>query len=145
MFSIHSTEIQELKRNLVSEVRRNHALERELTKLDKRIALLIKNRGNIQEILAHTDSKKKDKNKVADTKGDFTSDARKLEVSFVLLIGGVFQIPIHLAAKSCLFVILINLVSSIFYPLLLLALSKFVLSAANRTQVSRQSCIFDGR
>jgi Ras GTPase-activating-like protein IQGAP2/3 len=45
-------EIQELKRNLVSEIRKNHVLERELNKLDKRIALLIKNRGNIQDVLA---------------------------------------------------------------------------------------------
>jgi len=34
-------EIQELKRNMVSELRKNHQLERELWRLDKRIALLI--------------------------------------------------------------------------------------------------------
>lgn len=71
-------EIQELKRNLVAEVRKNHVLERDLTKLDKRIALLIKNRGNIQEVLLHHGNKPK-KSQSADTKNDFISDARKLE------------------------------------------------------------------
>jgi Ras GTPase-activating-like protein IQGAP2/3 len=36
--------IQELKAQLVIELRKNHALDRKLAKLDKRIALLIKNR-----------------------------------------------------------------------------------------------------
>ena len=36
--------IQELKQQLVIELRKNHALDRKLAKLDKRIALLIKNR-----------------------------------------------------------------------------------------------------
>lgn len=53
------TEIQELKRNLVSEIRRNHVLERDLNKLDKRIALLIKNRGNIDELEKGKSSDKK--------------------------------------------------------------------------------------
>eukprot|EP00026_Physarum_polycephalum_P002687 Phypoly_transcript_02695.p1 GENE.Phypoly_transcript_02695~~Phypoly_transcript_02695.p1 ORF type:complete len:813 (+),score=183.58 Phypoly_transcript_02695:90-2528(+) len=53
------TQIQELKRKLVAEVRRNHGLEGDLQKLDKKIALLIKNRGNIQEVLAKTEHKKK--------------------------------------------------------------------------------------
>jgi len=53
------TEIQELKRKLVSEVRRNHGLEQDIQRLDKKIALLIKNRGNIQEVLAKTEHKKK--------------------------------------------------------------------------------------
>jgi hypothetical protein len=43
----------------VAEVRRNHGLEGDLQKLDKKIALLIKNRGNIQEVLAKTEHKKK--------------------------------------------------------------------------------------
>lgn len=51
-------EIQELKRNIVAEVRKNHLLERDLTKLDKRIALLIKHRSNIKELLAATQKKK---------------------------------------------------------------------------------------
>lgn len=44
---------------MVAEVRRNHGLEGDLQKLDKKIALLIKNRGNIQEVLAKTEHKKK--------------------------------------------------------------------------------------
>eukprot|EP01112_Ceratiomyxa_fruticulosa_P011633 TRINITY_DN3172_c0_g3_i1.p1 TRINITY_DN3172_c0_g3~~TRINITY_DN3172_c0_g3_i1.p1 ORF type:complete len:840 (+),score=226.31 TRINITY_DN3172_c0_g3_i1:340-2859(+) len=39
------SEIQELKRNLVSEVRRNYALERELGVMDQKIELLIKSHG----------------------------------------------------------------------------------------------------
>eukprot|EP01117_Protostelium_nocturnum_P020952 TRINITY_DN97_c0_g1_i1.p1 TRINITY_DN97_c0_g1~~TRINITY_DN97_c0_g1_i1.p1 ORF type:complete len:852 (-),score=397.92 TRINITY_DN97_c0_g1_i1:65-2620(-) len=73
------TEIQELKRNLVSEVRRNHVLERELNKLDKRIALLIKNRGNIQEVLATSHSSKKKTLQSSDSKNGVGSDPRKLE------------------------------------------------------------------
>jgi Ras GTPase-activating-like protein IQGAP2/3 len=73
------TEIQELKRNLVSEVRRNHVLERELNKLDKRIALLIKNRGNIQEVLQHSGSSKKSSKKDSESRTEFVSDPRKLE------------------------------------------------------------------
>jgi hypothetical protein len=41
-------EIQELKRQLVIEIRRNHVLDRDLQKLDKRIGLLIKNRTTLQ-------------------------------------------------------------------------------------------------
>eukprot|EP01114_Cavostelium_apophysatum_P024750 TRINITY_DN97_c0_g1_i1.p1 TRINITY_DN97_c0_g1~~TRINITY_DN97_c0_g1_i1.p1 ORF type:complete len:949 (-),score=375.35 TRINITY_DN97_c0_g1_i1:141-2822(-) len=72
-------EIQELKRNLVSEIRKNHVLERELSKLDKRIALLIKNRGNIQEVLAsHSASKRK--GTISGGKStEIVSDPRKLE------------------------------------------------------------------
>lgn len=51
-------EIQELKRNIVAEVRKNHQLERDLTKLDKRIALLIKHRSSIKELLAATQKKR---------------------------------------------------------------------------------------
>ena len=46
--ALGTTEIQELKAQLVNDIRRNHALEADLKKLDKRIALLIKNRGNLQ-------------------------------------------------------------------------------------------------
>lgn len=66
-----------MKRNLVSEVRRNHSLERELGKLDKRIALLIKNRGNIQEVLAQGGGKKKPQ--VVEKAETF--EGRKLEVN----------------------------------------------------------------
>jgi len=51
-------EIQELKRNMVAELRKNHQLEKDLNKLDKRIALLIKHRSNIKEIIAAATSKK---------------------------------------------------------------------------------------
>merc|ERR1712137_327040 len=46
------SEIQELKKQLVISMRQNHKLERDLAKLDKRIALLIKNRTSLQEVLA---------------------------------------------------------------------------------------------
>jgi hypothetical protein len=67
-----------LKRQLVSEVRRNHNFERELNKLDKRIALLIKNRGNIQEVLASHG--KKSKGQPTTDKSEILSDPHKLEV-----------------------------------------------------------------
>ncbi|GAM18809.1 hypothetical protein SAMD00019534_019840 [Acytostelium subglobosum LB1] len=51
-------EIQELKRNMVSEIRRNHLLERDLNRLDKRIALLIKHRNNIKDLIAPEEKKK---------------------------------------------------------------------------------------
>ncbi|KYQ88346.1 RasGTPase-activating protein [Tieghemostelium lacteum] len=72
-------EIQELKRNLVSEVRRNHTLERDLNRLDKRIALLIKNRGNIQEVLADKAGLKHQKHKGDQKKPELISDPKKLE------------------------------------------------------------------
>ncbi|GAM17373.1 hypothetical protein SAMD00019534_005480 [Acytostelium subglobosum LB1] len=73
-------EIQELKRNLVSEVRRNHTLERDLNRLDKRIALLIKNRGNIQDVLADKAGLKAQKSKGdAHKKPDMLNDPKKLE------------------------------------------------------------------
>lgn len=68
-------EIQELKRNLVQEVRRNHTLEAELGKVDKRIALLIKNRGNIQEEI--TVSKKKH---TEQKRHDLISEPKKVEL-----------------------------------------------------------------
>ncbi|GAM19221.1 hypothetical protein SAMD00019534_023960 [Acytostelium subglobosum LB1] len=54
-------EIQELKRNMVAEIRRNHLLERDLSKLDKRIALLIKHRSSIKDLLGLDEKKKKKK------------------------------------------------------------------------------------
>ncbi|EGG17353.1 RasGTPase-activating protein [Cavenderia fasciculata] len=73
-------EIQELKRNLVSEVRRNHTLERDLNRLDKRIALLIKNRGNIQDVLADKAGLKAQKHKGdQQKKPELINDPKKLE------------------------------------------------------------------
>jgi len=60
-------EIQELKRNMVSELRKNHQLERELWRLDKRIALLIKHRSNIKEIIAAAQKKAKAPKKEGET------------------------------------------------------------------------------
>lgn len=60
-------EIQELKRNMVSELRKNHQLERELWRLDKRIALLIKHRSNIKEIIAAAQKKAKAPKKDGET------------------------------------------------------------------------------
>jgi hypothetical protein len=44
------SDIQELKRQLIKEIRQNRALELDLEKLEKRIAFLIQNRTSIQEI-----------------------------------------------------------------------------------------------
>lgn len=69
-------EIQELKRNLIHEVRTNHKIELELTDLDKRISLLIKNRGNIQELVAGS---KKSKKKADKSEKVVELSARKIE------------------------------------------------------------------
>jgi Ras GTPase-activating-like protein IQGAP2/3 len=77
-----TAEIQELKRQLVKEVRRNHALERELAKLDGRIALLIQNRTSIQEIDRERNKKKK-KQEEPENQGpveDFSHDKKKMEL-----------------------------------------------------------------
>lgn len=74
-------EIQELKQQLTMEIRKNHVLERDLAKLDKRIGLLIRNRGEL-------DPKKQDKaTKRGKKKGgeeevkvpDFSTDPKKVE------------------------------------------------------------------
>jgi len=68
------SEIQELKRQLVVAMRQNHKLERDLAKLDKRIALLIKNRTNLQDVIAASRGLKSQK------KGEiFQMDPKKLE------------------------------------------------------------------
>lgn len=72
-------EIQELKRNLVSEVRKNHILERDVKKLDNRIALLIKNRGNIMSEVPSS-SKKSKREQIKESRGaDFASNTKKME------------------------------------------------------------------
>jgi len=71
-------EIQELKRNIVAEVRKNHQHERDLNKLDKRIALLIKHRSNIKELLAATQKKTKVA-KSKDGEQPYHLDTKKLE------------------------------------------------------------------
>ena len=71
---------------MVSEVRRNHVLERELNKLDKRIALLIKNRGNIQDVLAASHGVKRTKTGGGGSSAEVTSDPRKLEVNLLRIL-----------------------------------------------------------
>jgi len=69
--------IQELKKQLVIEIRRNHVLDRDLQKLDKRISLLIKNKGNIQDVIALSKGMKSNKKRVEAQ--DFAADPRKVE------------------------------------------------------------------
>lgn len=57
-------EIQELRRNLIAQIRKNHELEGEVKKLDRKIALLIKNKNNIKALLG-LDKKKKKKDSAA--------------------------------------------------------------------------------
>jgi Ras GTPase-activating-like protein IQGAP2/3 len=76
------SEIQELKAQMVNDIRRNHALEADLKKLDKRIALLIKNRGNLQMVLAAQQGLKSQKKKKQVTAGEnetIISDPKRLE------------------------------------------------------------------
>lgn len=74
------SQIQELKREIINEIRKNHALEKDLSKLDKRIALLIKNKGNISEVLAAASGMKNAAKVVSATRKEV--DPRKLEVIF---------------------------------------------------------------
>jgi len=69
--------IQELKKQLVIEIRRNHVLDRDLQKHDKRISLLIKNKGNIQDVIAVSKGMKSNKKRVEAQ--DFAADPRKVE------------------------------------------------------------------
>lgn len=72
------SEIQELKKQLIISMRQNHKLERDLAKLDKRIALLIKNRTNLQDVIAASKGLKSQK------KSEITQmDAKKLEVIYL--------------------------------------------------------------
>ncbi|EGC29378.1 Ras GTPase-activating protein [Dictyostelium purpureum] len=73
-------EIQELKRNMVAEIRRNHLLERDVNKLDKRIALLIKHRSNIKDLALEQSKKNKDRKKKHDDKAEnITLDQKQIE------------------------------------------------------------------
>eukprot|EP00005_Dracoamoeba_jomungandri_P001282 CAMPEP_0174252074 /NCGR_PEP_ID=MMETSP0439-20130205/1701_1 /TAXON_ID=0 /ORGANISM="Stereomyxa ramosa, Strain Chinc5" /LENGTH=892 /DNA_ID=CAMNT_0015332565 /DNA_START=22 /DNA_END=2700 /DNA_ORIENTATION=- len=77
-----SSAIQDLKKQLVIEIRRNHVLDRDLQKLDKRIGLLIKNRTNLQEVLEGLEKKKKKRKKDNGEEIDafnLKKDPRKLE------------------------------------------------------------------
>jgi len=81
MFFSLNTEIQELKRQLGHEIRRNHLLDRKLQQLDKRIGLLIANRNNLDLIFSSEKKRRKRKRKgVLDTRVfDLSKNPRKLE------------------------------------------------------------------
>lgn len=74
------TEIQNLKKELQIEVRQNHVLERELAKLDKRIGLLIKNRGQMK--IDEKKDKKSKKKKGIEEKvvPDFSQSPKMIEL-----------------------------------------------------------------
>jgi len=78
------SQIQELKRQLAVQIKTNHVLDRDLAKLDKRIALLVKNRTQLQDIkigqvTAGLKSRRR-KAKTGEGHGDaFSADPRKLE------------------------------------------------------------------
>lgn len=77
-----TSEIQELKRQLVIEIRRNHVLDRDLQKLDKRIGLLIKNRTTLQDVLEGLEKgkkKSKARGKGEEQIWDLKKDPRKME------------------------------------------------------------------
>eukprot|EP01090_Pellita_catalonica_P007057 TRINITY_DN175_c0_g1_i1.p1 TRINITY_DN175_c0_g1~~TRINITY_DN175_c0_g1_i1.p1 ORF type:complete len:924 (-),score=207.35 TRINITY_DN175_c0_g1_i1:100-2871(-) len=75
------SEIQELKRQLVMEIRRNHVLDRKVKNLDKRIGLLISNRSNIQQALHGMDKKKKRRKGQDEERPafDLSKDPKKLD------------------------------------------------------------------
>ena len=68
-------EIQEIKRNVLNEVRQNHKLETELSGLDKKISLLIKNKSQIQELIVQ----KKGRALSLSTTNEISSDPKKLD------------------------------------------------------------------
>jgi hypothetical protein len=72
------SDIQELKRRLIQEIRKNRALELDLDKLEKRIALLIQNRTSIQEIDRELKKMKKATKKKKQL--DETADQQRLEL-----------------------------------------------------------------
>jgi len=76
------SEIQELKRQLVKEIRRNHVLDRDVQRLDKRIGLLIANRTNLQDVFLYGEKKRR-KKKVQgggpQPTFDLVKDPKKLE------------------------------------------------------------------
>lgn len=75
------SEIEELKKQLVREIRRNHTLEKDLEKLNTRIALLIQNRTSIQEIDRQMKKKKKqEEDAETETSEDFSQDKKKMEM-----------------------------------------------------------------
>ena len=74
------SEIQELKKQLVIEIRRNHGLDRDVQRLDKRIGLLIANRNNLQEVLTEKKRRKKKNNHAGPQQVfDLSKDPKKLE------------------------------------------------------------------
>ncbi|XP_049847955.1 ras GTPase-activating-like protein rgaA [Schistocerca gregaria] len=72
-------EIQDLRRQLVKEARKNQHLERSLGNLESRIALLIQNRTSIQEIDRQIRRKQKDAAKVLKPFEDFTQDKKLMD------------------------------------------------------------------
>jgi hypothetical protein len=73
-------EIQELKQQLTMEIRKNHVLERDLAKLDKRIGLLIRNRGELDPKKdKKTTRGKKNKGEEEVKVPDFSADPKKVE------------------------------------------------------------------
>eukprot|EP01088_Endostelium_zonatum_P021602 TRINITY_DN864_c0_g2_i1.p1 TRINITY_DN864_c0_g2~~TRINITY_DN864_c0_g2_i1.p1 ORF type:complete len:929 (-),score=306.49 TRINITY_DN864_c0_g2_i1:44-2830(-) len=74
------SEIQELKKQLVIEIRKNHGFDREVQRLDKRIGLLIANRNNLQEVLTEKKRrKKKNPNSGPQQTFDLSKEPKKLE------------------------------------------------------------------
>lgn len=69
--------ITELKKQLVIEIRRNHGLDRDLAMLDRKIALLIKNRGNILAVDTMRGNKKRKKRLAAGV--EIKLDSRTIE------------------------------------------------------------------
>lgn len=74
-----TTEIQELKRQLVAGVRANHGREQGLNKLDGRIALLIQNRTSIQEIDRAIKKKKSEESATGGPATDFSNNKKLME------------------------------------------------------------------
>jgi len=91
------SEIQELKRQLVSGVRANHGLEQNLNKLDGRIALLIQNRTSIQEIDRQLKKKKLQEDAAASGPSQDFSGNKKLMEGYSNLFYALQVEPRYLA------------------------------------------------
>jgi len=75
------SEITELKRQLVVEIRTNHVLDKDVQKLDRRIGLLIANRTTIDVMIHEKKRKRRKKKDEGNTQPtlDLTKDHKKLE------------------------------------------------------------------
>eukprot|EP01130_Rhizamoeba_saxonica_P017846 TRINITY_DN8754_c0_g1_i1.p1 TRINITY_DN8754_c0_g1~~TRINITY_DN8754_c0_g1_i1.p1 ORF type:complete len:1163 (+),score=268.54 TRINITY_DN8754_c0_g1_i1:2523-6011(+) len=68
--------IQELRKEIAKQIRRNHELNTEKNRIESKIALLISNRTSVQEIDREKEKRRRDKENVGDSDHDFSTNMR---------------------------------------------------------------------